>query len=215
MVGIPSEAGQRESWDERLALHAAVLAGVLALLAAVPRADVRASRRDATLMKQKVATITAHGERSIKQARRTTVTENEVNSYLVYEAREQLPAGVVEPSVTILGTGRVSGRAVVDLDAVRKAKNATSLFDPMSYLTGRLPVTATGVLKTNNGFGQFMLESAAVAGVPVPKLVLQEIVSYYSRTPDKPSGIGLDDPFALPARIREIQVERGQAIIVQ
>ena len=31
----------------------------------------------------------------------------------------------------------------------------------------------------------------------------------------KPSGIGLDDPFALPARIREIQVERGQAIIVQ
>jgi hypothetical protein len=51
--------------------------------------------------------------------------------------------------------------------------------------------------------------------VPVPKLLLQEIVSYYSRTRDKPAGIGLDDPFALPARIREIQVERGQAIIVQ
>jgi len=32
-----------------------------------------------------------------------TVTENEVNSYLVYEAKEQLPTGVVEPSVTILG----------------------------------------------------------------------------------------------------------------
>jgi hypothetical protein len=40
-------------------------------------------------------------------------------------------------------------------------------------------------------------------------------VSYYSRTPEKPAGIGLDDPFALPARIREIHVERGQAIIVQ
>jgi hypothetical protein len=76
-------------------------------------------------------------------------------------------------------------------------------------------VTATGVLKTSNGIGRFQLESAAVGGIPVPKILLQEIVSYYSRTPDKPSGIGLDDPFALPARIREIQVERGQAIIVQ
>jgi hypothetical protein len=199
----------------RLALHVALSAGLLTLLAAVPRADVRASRRDATLMKQKVATIAAHGERSLNQARRTTVTENEVNSYLVYEVREQLPTGVVEPSVTILGTGRVSGRAVVDLDAVRKQKNPTSLLDPMNYLMGRLPVTAVGVLKTSNGVGRFQLESASVSSIPVPKLLLQEIVSYYSRTPENPSGISLDDPFALPARIREIQVERGQAIIVQ
>jgi len=193
----------------------AVAIAVLALLAAVPRADVRASRRDATLMKQKVATITEHGGRSTGQARRTTVTENEVNSYLVYEAGEQLPTGVVDPSVTILGTGRLSGRAVVDLDAVRKQKNPTSLLDPMNYLMGRLPVTAVGVLTTGNGVGRFRLESASVSSLPIPKLLLQEIVSYYSRTPDNPSGISLDDPFALPARIREIQVERGQAIIVQ
>ncbi len=138
-----------------------------------------------------------------------------MNSYLIYDAHEQLPAGVVEPSVTILGTGRVSGRAVVDLDAVRKQKAPTSLLDPMNYLTGRLPVTATGVLKTSNGVGRFELESAHVSSIPIPKMLLQEIVSYYSRTPDNPSGISLDDPFALPARIREIQVERGQAIIVQ
>jgi len=49
----------------------------------------------------------------------------------------------------------------------------------------------------------------------VPKVILQEIVSYSSRTPQKPAGIGLDDAFELPARIREIQVLRGQAIIVQ
>ena len=71
------------------------------------------------------------------------------------------------------------------------------------------------VLKTSNGVGKFELESAHVSSIPIPKMLLQEIVSYYSKTPDKPSGIGIDDPFALPARIREIQVERGQAIIVQ
>jgi hypothetical protein len=178
-------------------------------------ADTRASKRDADVLKQKVATIQAQADRPAKQGLRTTVTQNEVNAYLVYEAPQQLPAGVVEPAVTILGTGRLSGRAVVDLDAVRRAKASQSWFDPTNYLTGRLPVVATGTLTTTNGVGRFALESASVGGVPVPKLLLQEIVTYYSRTAENPSGINLDDPFALPARIREIQVERGQAIIVQ
>ena len=178
-------------------------------------ADVPASRRDATALKQKIATITAQGEKPASQLRRTTVTEGEVNSYIAFEARDQVPTGVVDPYITILGGGRVSGRAVVDLDAVRKQKNPTSLLDPMNYLMGRLQVTATGVLRTTNGVGRFELESAAVSSVPVPKLLLQEIVSYYSRTPQNPAGINIDDPFQLPARIREIQVARGQAIIVQ
>jgi hypothetical protein len=138
-----------------------------------------------------------------------------VNAYLAFEAKEQLPVGVVDPAVTIVGTGRLSGKAIVDLDAVRKAKGPTSLLDPMNYLWGRLPVSAIGVLKTSKGVGHFELESTRINGVPIPKLLLQEILSYYSRTAEKPAGISLDDPFALPARIREIQVQRGQAIIVQ
>ena len=98
---------------------------------------------------------------------------------------------------------------------MRKQKNPTSLLDPMNYPMGRLQVTAAGVLRTANGVARFELQSTSVGGVPVPKLILQEIVSYYSRTPQNPAGINIDDPFALPARIREIQVDRGQAIIVQ
>ena len=71
------------------------------------------------------------------------------------------------------------------------------------------------MLRTSKGVGWLQLESAAVGGLPIPKILLQEIVGYYSRTATNPAGIKLDDPFALPARIREIQVERGQAIIVQ
>jgi hypothetical protein len=178
-------------------------------------ADVRATKRDAASLKQKFAAITAHGETSSKVARRTIVTENEVNSYLVYEAREQIPVGVVDPSITVVSPGRLSGRAIVDLDAVRKQKAPTSLLDPMNYLMGRLAVTAVGTLRTADGVGHFELESSSVGSIPVPKILLQEIVSYYSRSPEKPSGISLDDSFALPARIREIQVDRGQAIIVQ
>jgi len=188
---------------------------LVAALGVSTLADVRTSRQDAILLKQKVATINAHAERASRQSRRTTVTESEVNSYLVYEAGQQLPTGVVEPAISILGDGRVSARAVVDLDAVRKEKNPTSLLDPMNYLMGKVPVSAVGVLKTSNGVGHIELESAAISRLPVPKFLLQEIVSYYSRTASNPAGINLDDPFALPARIREIQVERGHAIIVQ
>ena len=188
---------------------------LVAALGVSTQADVRTSRRDATLLKQKVATITAHAEKAPRQPRKTLVTESEVNSYLVYEAREQLPTGVVEPSITILGGGRLSARAVVDLDAVRREKNPTSLLDPMNYLMGKVPVSAVGVLKATNGVGHLELESAAISRLPIPKFLLQEIVGYYSRTAANPAGINLDDPFALPARIREIQVERGQAIIVQ
>jgi hypothetical protein len=193
-----------------------VLVGALGLLATVSGdAQVRASRQAAQTMKQKVEAIAARGDRVSPQPLRTTVTETELTSYLAYELGDALPSGVVEPSLTILGTGRVAGRAVVDLDAVRQAAGSGGLLDPRSYLSGHLPVTAQGVLRTSNGIGRFELESTSVGGVPMPKLLLQEIVAYYSKSPDRPQGITLDEEFQLPARIREIQVQPGHAIVVQ
>jgi hypothetical protein len=45
--------------------------------------------------------------------------------------------------------------------------------------------------------------------------VLQELVTYYSRTPENPEGINMDAPFELPARIREIRVGTGTSTVVQ
>jgi hypothetical protein len=192
--------------------------GVVALCAAAAvtlSADTKPTKKDAELLKKKVATIKQVAEKPPKKTVRTLVTEDELNSYLVFEAGDTIPSGVVEPAVSILGTGRVSGRAVVDLDAVRKSKKTMSVFDPLSYLTGKVPINAAGTITTSAGVGRFDLESAAVGGVPVPKMVLQEIVSFYSRSDENPSGFTLDDPFELPAGIQEIQVLQGQAIIVQ
>lgn len=189
---------------------------VLALgVCATSAAAVVATRRDAEALRQKVTTINSFADRPAKRGNRTVLTENEVNAYLVYDAKDQLPKGVVNPEISILGTGRLAGRATVDLDAVRQQRRPTSMLDPANLLVGRVEITATGVLTTSNGTGRFALEGATVGGVPIPKLLLQEIVSYYSRSPQNPSGIGLDDPFPLPARIREIQVERGQAVVIQ
>ena len=72
------------------------------------------------------------GTRTAKSGggKQTPILENEVNSYLRYELRDQVPAGVTEPTITILGDGRVAGSAVVDLDAVKQSRQSTSWFDP-------------------------------------------------------------------------------------
>jgi hypothetical protein len=194
---------------------AVALAASAALVVAAAAADKAPLRRDADQLKLKVEAIRGRSVAPEGRSVRTAISEREVNAYLAYELVQNLPPGVVEPSITILGPSRVSGRALVDLDRVRASVNPTSRLDPMYYLSGRMPVAATGTLKTHQGVGEFQLESADVAGVPVPKFVIQQIVSYYSRSAEQPSGISIDRSFALPANIKEIQVDRGQAIVVQ
>lgn len=199
-----------------------IACGVLILLSAAPLLAQRESplpfsEADADRFAAKLAAIQQLGSQPSGPARAavsTTVSEPEVNAYLRYVAQGQLPAGVVEPAVAALGEGRLAGSATVDLDAVRQSRQR-SWFDPMRLLRGRVPVRAVGVLTARDGAARFDLESARVGGVPIPKSVLQELVSYYSRSPGRPDGIGLDAPFELPAGIRHITIASGYAIIVQ
>jgi hypothetical protein len=191
------------------------VAFLVAASAALSAAGQGPLRQDSEQLKQKIAAINAHGVRQSRRAMTTTVTEQEVNAYLALEAAAGLPSGVVDPRISILGGNRVTGRAVVDLDRVRQQRNPTSLLDPARYLRGRLMVKATGLVRASGGRAQFDLESADIAGVPIPKFLLQEIVAYYSRSPEWPSGIDLDEPIALPAGIRELQVLTGRAVVIQ
>jgi hypothetical protein len=196
---------------------AAVGIGLVSVAAlAGSAAQAQLSKPDADRFLTKITAIEGHAVRRPREPLRTAVSEAEVNAYLAYHARDQIPPGVVSPYITIVGQGgRLSGRAVVDLDGVRRQHQARGWLDPLSYLTGRVPVLASGVLRTSNGVARLDLQSISVGGVPVPKAVLQELLYYYSRTADKPDGINLDDPIALPAGIREIQIHPKQAIIVQ
>lgn len=158
---------------------------------------------------------TGHTPRSkARAAQATQITDAELNSYLRYHAKDQIPVGILDPSINAEGDGQVSGRAIVDLDAVRRQKQR-GWMDPMGYLTGRLPLTARGRLVTQNGVGRFQLEAAELSGVTVPKTLVQELLSFYSRSAEDPDGINMDDPFKLPVQIREIRVASGSSTIVQ
>jgi hypothetical protein len=189
-----------------------VAATAFALLALFVTAEaVNTSRPQADAFAKKLAIIRQHAERSPATTRRTTtVTEGELNSWFVYRSQPLLPVGVKDPQVTAIGNGKLLGVVTVDLDDVGKSKSGA-----WSILTGRVPITLSGVLKTKDGRGQFDLQSASLSGVPLPKFLLQEIVAHYTRTEDHPQGVRLDDPFALPSGIKQIDVGQGQAVILQ
>ena len=194
----------------KAAVAALLTAGLVTIAAAA-----NVTREQAASFQAKLDQILHNAEQQSDRVRETTLSEGEVNSWLHFSAGDRVPAGVTEPAITIRGGGRLHGRAIVDLDAVRRQRSSGGWFDPRSYLTGRLPVTATGSLETHEGRGKFTLESATVSGVPIPKTFLQELLSYYSRSEDYPTGINMDDPFELPAEIKRIQVDQGRAVIVQ
>lgn len=178
---------------------------------------VDVSRPQSDAFARKLALITRHAEMKPPPAsgRRTEITEGELNSWFAFRSQRLLPAGVAPPSVTIIGNGRLVGDVIIDLSAYAQTRRSGGVLDPWSLLGGRVPVRVTGVLHARDGQGRLTLETAEVSGIALPKSMLQELVSFYSRTPDKPLGIRIDDPFELPANIRQIEVGQGQAIVVQ
>jgi hypothetical protein len=173
------------------------------------------TRRDAARLQAKLDKITKKPAAAGKAPVTTAITETEVNSYLQFELKDQIPEGVTDPWVSILENGRLAGKATVDLARVGKSRKSGGMLDPFNFLTGSLPLAVNGVLKTQNGIANFAVESASISSVPVPVWMLQEIVSYYSKSESSPKGVAIDKPFALPNGIREIRTARGQATVVQ
>jgi hypothetical protein len=200
-------------------LAVAVLCATVALSLPNGHLDAQAavSKANATKFQSKLTQIEANATQPRKpktSARSTQVSDAEVNSYLKFLAGSQVPVGIVDPTLSAAGNGRVTGRALVDLDAVRTQKKR-AWTDPLAYLMGKLEVTAAGTLTTQNGVGRFQLESAEISGVTIPKSILQELLSHYSKSKENPAGINMDDPFQLPAAIQEIRIGQGVATIVQ
>lgn len=191
-----------------LALFAGLF--VCSLFAADP-----VSRRDAARLQAKLDRITRGAPAVGKAPATTAITETEVNSYLQFELSDRIPEGVTDPWVSILDNGRLAGKATVDLARVGKSRKSGGMLDPFNFLTGSLPLAVNGILKTKSGIANFAVESASISSVPVPVWMLQEIVSYYSKSESAPSGVAIDKPFVLPNGIREIRTARGQATVVQ
>jgi len=189
-----------------------VLVGaVLSATAIVVAQD--ALRSDAASMQKKVKAINARAEKPPAKGSpslRTSFTDREANAYFKVHGAEFLPAGLIDPEVTIDEGGKVRGRAIVDID--QAWKDRSWLF---SWITGKVEVVTVGTLRAAEGQGQLAIESTTLGGVSVPVSILQSLVSYYSKSAANPQGIALDQPFALPSAIRAVETRKGAATVVQ
>jgi hypothetical protein len=191
---------------------------LVALCAVFPNGSManngQLSKQEGDRLQSKIDEIAKNGAADPVAPKKTRVTENELNSYLNFNLKEKLPKGLTNPQVSMLGDSRLAGRVSVDFDEFNRQRTR-GFMDPLSYLSGRVPVSARGSLRAAEGKGQFQLESAEIQGVPLPKPLLQELVRFFSRTNENPKGIDIEAPFALPAKIREMAVNRGEAVVVQ
>ena len=169
---------------------------------------------DGAKLEEKLVSILRHADTAEPEEQITSLLEGEINAYLRFQGAARLPIGLTEPKLQIGEGGIVSAEAVVDLNLIREQR-ARDWLDPLQYLAGRLPVTASGRVRSGDGLAEVDIESVTLAGVPVPVQVLQELVGYYTRTPDHPNGTRLDEPISLPYRIAELRLSPGRAIIVQ
>ena len=194
-------------------MRAALLAA-LALAGSAAAADVLTPQLAAAFEK-KIVLVQKQSEQKAATERPTTFTQAETNSYLKYKAGALIPVGLTQPEITMLGNGRVSAKAIVDLDVVRQKQSSGGWLDPTSYLTGKLPVTASGKIVTWDGKGKFELDTAEISGVPIPKSFLAQMVNFFSRTADNPKGSSIDDTFELPSAIRRIDVDASRWTVHQ
>ena len=192
----------------------------IALFGILPAGPLAAAqdfvKRDADGLEKKLHVIVNRGDTKPAPVKplRTSISEREVNSYFKFQGKDHLPVGVLDPTIVIADGTRLEARALVDLAAVRKANERTWPV-LLSWVSGVVEVRAAAKARAANGFGQLELESATLGGVPIPKSFLQMIVTHYSATAEKPNGFNLDQPFELPHQIRQVELQRGAAVIVQ
>jgi hypothetical protein len=144
----------------------------------------------------------------------TTYTDREMNAYLQIEGPSFLPEGITNPRVATGAAGKITARATVDFNKVRLSQ-PRGLLDPLAFVRGSVEVVATGSLLMQNGRAVAHFESGTIAGIGVPKAVVQELLRFSTHTPARPEGFALDTPFDLPGQIRSVAVDAGRVTVTQ
>lgn len=141
------------------------------------------------------------------------VTEGELNSYLNLGLGPKLPQGLTELDVQ-LQEDRIAAKALVDLEQVRGKMPATNAWNPVSYLTGRVPVELTGRYRSQEeGFGILEVENVRLSALPIPVSFLEQLVVSLTRSSANPQGFDIHAPFRLPYAVRRLRLQTGRALL--
>ena len=137
-------------------------------------------------------------------------TQGEVNSYLNLSYAERLPKGVRDVEVR-LDRGRMQVKGLVNIDRVKgKVEGGGGL---LSFLSGDVPLEATGKVRGKDGFGVVEWESVFLGGMRLPISALEQMVRSATKTEAEPEGFDIHAPFRLPYSVNGLRLEPGRAFL--
>ncbi len=145
-----------------------------------------------------------------KKAQTVLFTQGEVNSYLNLSYAERLPKGVRDVLVK-LDRERMQVSGLVNIDRVKgKVEGGGGL---LSFLSGDVPLEATGKVRGKDGFGVVVWESVYLGGVRLPISALEQMVRSATKTEAEPEGFDIHAPFRLPYAVNGLRIEPGRAFL--
>lgn len=189
--------------------------GLLFLAAAVPGPRSPLTREAADAFAHKLAGFEGRlreGKPPVAAGQEVLVREVELNSFLNLSLGEQMPPGLADVDIRF-ERERLAARGTVDLDKIPIKLGSGSTFNPLAYLSGRVPIELVTRLKTDDGFGSFEPEEIRLATLPIPVSVLQRMVAQATRTKDNPQGFDVLSPFRLPYGAKRIKLVPGKATL--
>ncbi len=134
------------------------------------------------------------------------VTEAELESYVLFELRDQIPIKMDSFDVQ-LTPGAIGAETQLTFSS-----NSTG--NPMvdAFVGGTHNLFIKGKLSGQASRGKFELDEIRVDGIPVPKVLIQALIDKYVK-PKYPD-TNLKEPFNLPWNIRSVEIQAGKAAIV-
>jgi hypothetical protein len=138
-------------------------------------------------------------------ASRVEVSEVELESYMLYNLKKDIPAQMDSFDVQ-LEPGTVGAQTQLTF-----ASDATGNPIVDAVVSGTHDLFVKGSLQGSQGRGKFDLLEVRIDGIPVPKVLIQSLFDKYVK-PKYPDA-DLKEPFDLPWGIEGLTLQQGKAII--
>jgi len=187
------------------------IAGVIVLrtMAAKEAAtSVEVSPKAAKSLQQKIDAIkdSEDNPKHKRGASRVELSETELESYLLYSLKEDIPAQIDSADVQL-------GQDTVGLDTqITFTSNATGNPVVDALVGGTHNLFVKGKLVAQEGRGKFDLQDVRVDGIPVPNILIQSLIKRYVK-PKYPD-VDLNEPFDMPWGIESLKLEQGKATVI-
>ena len=166
------------------------------------------SRADYSSVEKKFALI--ENDR-LKPGSRVTLSQRELNAYLVEQVPQVAPQGVRDPKIE-LGAGTATGSALIDFVRLRSAQGKPPGWLMRQLLQGEHPVTVTAQVQSGGGRATVDVQRVEVSGIVVEGRMLEYLIQNYLLPYYPEAKVG--EPFELRHRIDRIDVQPARVDVI-